>query len=88
MNARERLEAMIRTDRGNMTVWSAAEVRNALRGYRAEVLYEAAEFVGNDDSCDCGGCDTCLPRKLADELRAMADQNGRPAGLTAGGEGQ
>jgi hypothetical protein len=40
---------------------------------RAAVLREAADFVGNDDECDCGGCDTCIPRKLADELRRMAD---------------
>ncbi|MGW2692415.1 hypothetical protein ACWC3Y_11195 [Streptomyces sp. NPDC001296] len=39
---------------------------------RAEVLNEAANFVGNDDDCECGGCDTCIPRKLADGLRQMA----------------
>jgi hypothetical protein len=52
--------------------WSdeaAVAVRDA---YRAEVLHQAADFVGNDDTCDCGGCDTCIPRKLADGLRAMA----------------
>jgi hypothetical protein len=47
---------------------------------RAAVLREAADFVGNDDDCDCGGCDTCLPRKLAAELRRMADASG-PGGV-------
>jgi hypothetical protein len=42
---------------------------------RAAVLLEAADFVGNDDECDCGGCDTCIPRKLADELRRMAAES-------------
>ncbi|MFE3488317.1 hypothetical protein [Streptomyces griseus] len=46
---------------------------------RAAVLREAADFVGNDDACDCGGCDTCIPRKLADRLRALAD--GAAAGV-------
>jgi hypothetical protein len=47
---------------------------------RAAALREAADFVGNDDDCDCGGCDTCLPRKLAAELRRMADASG-PGGV-------
>lgn len=41
---------------------------------RAAALHEAADFVGNDDECDCGGCDTCVPNRLADELRRMADE--------------
>ncbi|MEU5608415.1 hypothetical protein AB0H03_06605 [Streptomyces sparsogenes] len=41
---------------------------------RASVLREAADLVGNDDDCDCGGCDTCIPNKLAAELRRMADE--------------
>jgi hypothetical protein len=36
-----------------------------LAEHRAEVLAEAAEFVGNDDDCECGGCDSCVPRRLA-----------------------
>lgn len=40
---------------------------------RAAALREAADYVGNDDDCECGGCDTCLPRKLAAELRRRAD---------------
>jgi hypothetical protein len=50
----------------------AIEAHRLANAYRAEVLHEAADFVGNDDDCDCGGCDTCLPRKLADGLRKMA----------------
>jgi hypothetical protein len=41
---------------------------------RATALREAADFVGNDDDCGCGGCDSCVPRKLADQLRAKADE--------------
>ncbi|MFJ6487055.1 hypothetical protein [Streptomyces californicus] len=41
---------------------------------RAAVLREAADFVGNDDTCDCGGCDTCIPNRLADRLRRLADE--------------
>jgi hypothetical protein len=48
------------------------EARRILNAHRAEVLREAAEFVGNDDTCDCGGCDSCVPRQLADGLREMA----------------
>ncbi|WP_171108669.1 MULTISPECIES: hypothetical protein [unclassified Streptomyces] len=48
-----------------------------LAAHRAEVLHEAADFVGNDDDCGCGGCDTCVPRKLAEGLREMA---GAPRG--------
>ncbi|MGW3164783.1 hypothetical protein ACWC9Q_18305 [Streptomyces sp. NPDC001142] len=74
MNARERLQIMVRTTRGSMTVWSPPEVRAALDAYRAEVLREAADFIDNDDVCDCGGCDTCVPRKYAADLRRMADE--------------
>ncbi|MER8266497.1 hypothetical protein ABT007_20115 [Streptomyces griseus] len=41
---------------------------------RAAVLREAADFVGNDDTCNCGGCDTCIPNKLADGLRRLAGE--------------
>lgn len=44
--------------------------------HRAEVLREAADVIGNDDTCECGGCDTCIPRKLAAELRRLADEGG------------
>ncbi|MER6364502.1 hypothetical protein [Kitasatospora sp. NPDC001527] len=42
MNARERLEAMVRTDRGNMTVRSPQELREALDAYADEVRADAA----------------------------------------------
>lgn len=41
MNAREVLEGMIRTERGDMTVHSPVEVRTRLDAYRDEVLAEA-----------------------------------------------
>jgi hypothetical protein len=43
MNARERLQVMIRTTPGDMTVWSAPEVRDALDAYRDEALAEQRE---------------------------------------------
>lgn len=46
----------------------------AATAIRAAALREAADFVGNDDECDCGGCDTCVPRSLAAELRRMAGE--------------
>lgn len=49
MTARERLAIMVRTDRGNMTVWSQSEVRDALDAFAADVraaaLREGAEAV-------------------------------------------
>lgn len=41
---------------------------------QANAFREAADFVGNDDTCDCGGCDSCVPNKLAAELRRRADE--------------
>lgn len=38
MNARERLAVMVRTTCGSMTVWSQTAVRDALDGYRTEVI--------------------------------------------------
>lgn len=45
-----------------------------LHADRAAVLREAADIVGNDDDCDCGGCDSCVPNARAAELRRMADE--------------
>lgn len=49
MNARERLQVMIRTDRGSMTVWSRPEVEDAFAAYdterRAEVLAEVTGWL-------------------------------------------
>lgn len=57
-----------------------ADLRRKLDAHRAEVLREAAAVVGNDDTCDCGGCDTCVPRELAARLLEMAEgKSSRPA---------
>ena len=45
MNARERLQTMVRTDRGSMTVWPESEVASALDAYRAEVLTEVTTWL-------------------------------------------
>lgn len=42
---RERLAAMMRTDRSDMTVWSPGEVRDAVDAYRSAVLREAQREV-------------------------------------------
>jgi hypothetical protein len=52
MNPRQVVQTMIRTDRGDLTVWSHTEVQNALDAYTAQVLREAArlmESTGRDD---------------------------------------
>ncbi|MFD8806260.1 hypothetical protein [Streptomyces sp. NPDC059597] len=41
---------------------------------RTKAFTEAADVVGNDDDCDCGGCSTCVPRQLAAKLRRMAGE--------------
>lgn len=41
MNARERLQGMVRTDPGSMTVWSPTEVDDALDAHREEVITKA-----------------------------------------------
>ncbi|MGA5604051.1 hypothetical protein ACPCUF_23950 [Streptomyces griseoincarnatus] len=45
MNARERLQTMVRTDRGSMTVWPESEVASALDAYRDEVLAEVTTWL-------------------------------------------
>lgn len=35
-------------------------------------MLEAAAMVDNDDTCGCGGCDTCIPRALAAAVRDRA----------------
>jgi hypothetical protein len=75
--ARANLEAWLETGdaRAALERFEAA-VRADERAFatRAAVLREAANVVGNDDTCDCGGCDSCVPNKLAAELRRMADE--------------
>lgn len=62
-------------DRGALAAYMAVADAELAEARRA-VLLEAADYVGNDDTCDCGGCDTCVPRKLADGLRRMAAEGG------------
>jgi hypothetical protein len=48
MSPRERLAVMVRTDRGDMTVWPEVMVTAALDAYRAEVLRGvAAEWAAH-----------------------------------------
>lgn len=89
MSARRQIIAALSEDRLG-SIATLADVDHAEQladAYRAEVLTEAAAFVGNDDTCDCGGCDTCVPRALASGLLDMADQRKKeeaiPAGTTA-----
>lgn len=44
----DRLRIMIRTDQGNMSVWTADEVRVALDAYRAEVERQTRGQVEDD----------------------------------------
>lgn len=78
--ARARIHAMV-----NLDEHAERELDARLDEHRVEVLAEAAAFVGNDDTCDCGGCGTCVPRSLADGLRAMAGEKATaPATATPG----
>jgi dihydropteroate synthase len=74
MNARERLADMVRTDRGDMNVYSEIEVRAALDTYRAEVLREAADAlearvadVDVDVQTTWAGMDAAYLRRMAGE---------------------
>lgn len=72
-----------KVDRGAVRIFiGSGHFWDAMDAHRAKVLAEAADFVGNDDDCDCGGCDSCVPRKLAAELRAMADAATEKASTT------
>jgi hypothetical protein len=51
MTPRERLAIMARTDRGSMTVWSPAEVRDAIDAFRAQVRREVLREAA--DAADC-----------------------------------
>ncbi|MGC4912709.1 hypothetical protein [Streptomyces albogriseolus] len=41
---------------------------------RAAALHEAADVIGSEDDCGCGGCDACVLNKRAADLRRMADE--------------
>lgn len=49
MNARERLQNMIRVERGDMTVWSEPEIRDAFAAYDAELLAEHGATPAGQD---------------------------------------
>lgn len=88
MNARERLRLMIRDNRGNMTVWSQPEIRDAFAAYDAELLHGAAEAAAEiHQQCHrevCAGCE--VRRDILDVLRSVAGVLGEkssPAGADA-----
>jgi hypothetical protein len=69
-----------KVDRGAVRIFlGTGHYRDAMDAHRVEVLAEAADYVDNDDECDCGGCDTCIPRKLAEGLRALAGEKATDA---------
>lgn len=88
MNARERLNIMVRTDRGSMTVWSPDEVRAALDAYRTEVLAEAADYVEErrlvraDIVTDFDRGRRAAEGCIVEELREMAGEEVTPATAT------
>ncbi|WP_460071135.1 hypothetical protein [Streptomyces sp. YKOK-I1] len=74
MSARERLQDMIRTERGDMNVHSQPEVRGALDAYRAEVLTEAGEKsspTGADATPEAYDGELAMLRGLVRTLRVV-----------------
>jgi hypothetical protein len=61
-------------DARQLKTWGrrVAKTQQQVRDAHVAGLMEAAGIVGNDDTCDCGGCDTCVPRQLAADLRERA----------------
>lgn len=76
MSVRRQIIAALSEDSygGIATLADVAHAEQLVDAHRAEVLAEAAEFVGNDDDCGCGGCDSCVPRALAAGLLDLADK--------------
>lgn len=76
MSARRQIIAALSEDSlgGIATLADVAHAEQLVNALVVEVRLEDADFVGNDDTCDCGGCDTCIPRQLADGLRTMAGE--------------
>jgi hypothetical protein len=72
------LEAQLELDADEARA-RVAELEQHTTTVRAETLREAADVIDSDDDCDCGGCDSCVPRRLADQLRRMAAEGGGPA---------
>ncbi|WP_329622942.1 hypothetical protein OG357_23035 [Streptomyces sp. NBC_01255] len=72
---RERLATMVRTSRGDMTVWSAPEVQDALDAYQAAVLLEAADSLDESETLrDLTDDHMHDVNAAADELRRMAEE--------------
>ncbi|MYU24506.1 hypothetical protein [Streptomyces sp. SID8352] len=55
-----------------ITRWRQAALK--ARAVRAAALREAADFAGNDDTCGCGGCGSCVSNAIASGLRRVADE--------------
>ncbi|MEU0397972.1 hypothetical protein ABZ208_35505 [Streptomyces sp. NPDC006208] len=73
MSTSERLKAMVRTDRGSVTVWSPDEVRDALDAHRAEAR---AEILGDELNPSSLALDAEAYRYLVDAIeRTMTDPN-------------
>jgi hypothetical protein len=68
---RARIENAVRADL-EAAQGRVAELEQQLRTARAAGLLDAAAIVDNDDDCECGGCDTCVPRALARQIRDRA----------------
>ncbi|MFF9262016.1 hypothetical protein [Streptomyces longwoodensis] len=57
------------------TVWAPVGEQPPMdQAARAAGIREAADAIDNDDYCGCGGCDTCILRAHAADLRAHADR--------------
>ena len=85
MSARRQIIAALSEDNlgGIATLAGVPHAEQLVNALVAEVRLEDADFVGNDDTCDCGGCATCIARHLADSLRAMAGQKATAPAATA-----
>jgi hypothetical protein len=67
----------------NQIFREALKERNANRALarelassRAQAWREAADEIDTDDPCGCGGCDSCVLKQAAAELRRKAEKMG------------
>jgi hypothetical protein len=83
--AREDVPALLAEIERLRAALAAAESRGRALGHVAG-LREAAEMVDNDDTCVCGGCESCTSRQDAARIRAHADRLADAlGGITGGG---
>ena len=68
------LERKVTDEREAKERWRYRAQKAEARPGPALVLREAASRLDNDDSCTCGGCDSCAVRAAVAELRRMADE--------------